>query len=94
MAPHKKNAARPAPTPVQATVHQDKRTNIPTADAREFVAPEVDAPTKLLYRRDPSLDPQLVWKGKDEQDAIDLEVTRARHRERSRADRRCATGAG
>ena len=28
----------------------------------------------MLYPRDPSLDPQLVWKGKDEQDAKDLEV--------------------
>jgi adenine-specific DNA-methyltransferase len=28
----------------------------------------------LRYPRDPSLDPQLVWKGKDEQDATDLLV--------------------
>ena len=28
----------------------------------------------MLYPRDPSLDPQLVWKGKDEQDRQDLEV--------------------
>jgi len=28
----------------------------------------------MLYPRDPSLDPQLVWKGKDEQDAKDLSV--------------------
>jgi len=28
----------------------------------------------LRYPRDPSLDPQLVWKGKDEQDATDLVV--------------------
>ena len=27
-----------------------------------------------LYPRDPSLDPQLVWKGKDKQDAQDLAV--------------------
>ena len=30
----------------------------------------------MLYPRDPSLDPQLVWKGKDEQDARDLAVPR------------------
>jgi adenine-specific DNA-methyltransferase len=30
--------------------------------------------TSLRYPRDPSLDPQLVWKGKDEQDAADLVV--------------------
>ena len=29
---------------------------------------------KMLYPRDPSLDPQLVWKGKDEQDREPLEV--------------------
>ena len=28
----------------------------------------------MLYARDPSLDPQLVWKGKDEQDREPLEV--------------------
>jgi hypothetical protein len=28
----------------------------------------------VRYPRDPTLDPQLVWKGKDEQDARDLEV--------------------
>ena len=28
----------------------------------------------MLYPRDPSLDPQLVWRGKDEQDAAALEV--------------------
>ena len=28
----------------------------------------------MLYPRDPSLDPQLVWKGKDEQDAQELAV--------------------
>ncbi len=28
----------------------------------------------MLYPRDPSLDPQLVWKGKDEQDSKDLAV--------------------
>jgi len=53
------------PTPVEATVHRDKRTNIPTADNQEFVGPEVEAAVKLRWDRDPSLDPQLVWKGKD-----------------------------
>jgi adenine-specific DNA-methyltransferase len=31
-------------------------------------------PKTILYPRDPSLDPQLVWKGKDEQDSQDLAV--------------------
>ena len=61
MAP-KKIPARP--TPVDAIHHSDKRTNIPTADAREFITPEIEAARKVRYARDESLDPQLVWKGK------------------------------
>ena len=32
------------------------------------MAEDEHAPKTMLYPRDPSLDPQLVWKGKDEQD--------------------------
>src|SRR3954468_19035432 len=60
------------PTPVDAITHADKRTNIPTADAHEFVAPEIEQPVDVRYPRDPTLDPQLVWKGKDELDGEDL----------------------
>lgn len=35
---------------------------------------ELKAEQKVIYPRDTSLDPQLVWKGKDEQDSQDLEV--------------------
>ncbi len=48
--------------------------NIPTEELRDFVAEEERPPKAMLYPRDPSLDPQLVWKGKDEQDAKPLEV--------------------
>jgi adenine-specific DNA-methyltransferase len=54
--------------------HKDKRSNIPTEELRDFVADEEIAPQTMLYPRDPSLDPQLVWKGKDEQDREDLAV--------------------
>lgn len=74
MAAKKRAAKKSGSTPVEATVHQDKRANIPTADAQEFMAPEAEQVKTLLYPRDSSLDPQLVWKGKDEQDAEDLEV--------------------
>jgi adenine-specific DNA-methyltransferase len=60
------------PKPVEAITHADKRANLPTADAQEFVAPETEAPIPLRYPRDPTLDPQLVWKGKDELDGEDL----------------------
>jgi adenine-specific DNA-methyltransferase len=60
--------------PVDAIVHVDKRMNLPTADAEDFVTPELDRPRLLLYPRRAELDPQLVWRGKDEQDRQDLEV--------------------
>ena len=59
---------------VEATRHQDKRANIPTTELRDFVTEDELSPTRLRYPRDPSLDPQLVWKGKDEQDGADVEV--------------------
>src|SRR2546426_11420057 len=59
---------------VEAIRHKDKRVNIPTEELRDFVADEESAPKTMLYPRDPSLDPQLVWKGKDEQDRKDLAV--------------------
>jgi len=74
MATRKKTTAAKR-TPVKATKHEkDTRTNIPTAELEKFAEEDEKKPTKLLYPRDPSLDPQLVWKGKDEQDASDLEV--------------------
>ncbi len=57
---------------VDSLRHKDKRANIPTEQLRNF-APD-DAPATMLYPRDPTLDPQLVWKGKDEQDREDLAV--------------------
>src|SRR5437868_5533039 len=62
------------PTPVEAIRHKDKRANIPTEELRDFVAEEELAPKTMLYPRDPSLDPQLVWRGKDDQDRADLAV--------------------
>ena len=59
---------------VDSIRHKDQRSNIPTEELRDFVAPDEKAPKTMLYPRDPSLDPQLVWKGKDEQDAEDLTV--------------------
>ncbi len=62
------------PTPVETIKHKDARVNIPTEELRDFVADDEKAPRRVLYPRDPSLDPQLVWKGKDEQDAHPLDV--------------------
>lgn len=60
--------------PVESIKHSDKRANIPTKELSDFVEDDEKKPKTLLYPRDPSLDPQLVWKGKDEQDSGDLEV--------------------
>jgi adenine-specific DNA-methyltransferase len=69
--PTKKNNGS---TPVESIRHKDKRKNIPTEELRDFVAEDEQSPKTLLYPRDPSLDPQLVWKGKDEQDSAELAV--------------------
>ena len=64
-----------SPTEITSIRHkQDTRVNIPTEELRDFVAEDEKAPKSMLYPRDPSLDPQLVWKGKDEQDQTALEV--------------------
>ena len=59
---------------VESIRHKDKRANIPTEELRDFVSDEELAPRTMLYPRDPSLDPQLVWKGKDKQDRENLAV--------------------
>ena len=71
--------ARPAkpkgPTEVTAYDHDETRRNIPTADAAATFYDETkDALPPLRYPRNPDLDPQLVWKGKDEQDGEDRVV--------------------
>jgi adenine-specific DNA-methyltransferase len=74
MPPKKKPATPKLSTPVDSVAHKDKRANIPTEELRDFIAYEEKAPNTVLYPRDPSLDPQLVWKGKDEQDSQYLAV--------------------
>jgi adenine-specific DNA-methyltransferase len=70
----KKKDATPAVPDLDAIRHKETRANIPTEELRDFVADDEAKPSKMLYPRDPSLDPQLVWKGKDEQDREPLEV--------------------
>jgi adenine-specific DNA-methyltransferase len=64
-----------ASTPVTATHHpHERRMNIPTAELESLARDEERAPGHVLYPRNLDLDPQLVWKGKDEQDAHPLDV--------------------
>jgi len=75
MMARKKKEPTPAFPEIEANRHHDTRKNIPTEELRDFVADDDETkPPKMLYPRDPSLDPQLVWKGKDEQDREPLEV--------------------
>jgi adenine-specific DNA-methyltransferase len=75
---------------VDALKHSDdKRKNIPTAEYQSLMADEARKPVQVNYpratsnadglqaekqQRNRDLDPQLVWRGKDEQDWTDLVV--------------------
>ncbi len=61
---------------VETFTHKaDSRRNIPTAECHSVLSDSDKAPIRVAYeRRNRDLDPQLVWRGKDEQDASDLVV--------------------
>jgi len=69
-----KNKKTKGKTPIESVKHKDKRSNIPTRELQNFVKEDETKPKVVRYPRDPSLDPQLVWKGKDELDSQDLTV--------------------
>ena len=72
MAGGKKKKAKSVET---LTHGEAARRNIPTAEFHSVIADEDKAPIRVAYeRRNRDLDPQLVWRGKDEQDAADLVV--------------------
>jgi adenine-specific DNA-methyltransferase len=61
---------------VESLKHDDaKRKNIPTAEYQSVLQKEEQSAVRVAYeRRNRDLDPQLVWRGKDEQDWSDLVV--------------------
>ncbi|MHB8655822.1 MAG: site-specific DNA-methyltransferase [Terriglobia bacterium] len=61
---------------VEALKHDEaKRKNIPTAEFQSVLQKKEQDPVRIAYeRRNRDLDPQLVWRGKDEQDWSDLVV--------------------
>src|SRR5215218_3450335 len=61
---------------VEALKHDEaSRRNIPTAEYQSIMNREQQDPVQVAYeRRNRDLDPQLVWRGKDEQDWSDLVV--------------------
>ena len=65
----------PTPKSVETLKHDEaKRKNIPTAEHQSVIQKEQEAPRTVKYPRNTDLDPQLVWRGKDEQDWSDLVV--------------------
>ena len=64
-----------APKAVETLLHTEaRRKNIPTAEHQSVVDKVQDRARTLRYPRNTDLDPQLVWRGKDEQDWSDLVV--------------------
>ncbi len=64
------------PKKVDNLKHSDAtRKNIPSAEHQPIVDDDLKSPIQVAYeRRNRDLDPQLVWRGKDEQDESDLVV--------------------
>ena len=71
-----KRRTRKNPIEVTTITHDEaSRRNIPTAEYRSVMEKGDQRPIQVAYqRRNRDLDPQLVWRGKDEQDWSDLVV--------------------
>jgi adenine-specific DNA-methyltransferase len=70
-------AKKPASYLEVETLRHDEATrkNIPTAEHQSVMEKNEQSPVRVAYdRRNRDLDPQLVWRGKDEQDWSDLVV--------------------
>jgi adenine-specific DNA-methyltransferase len=53
-------------TPIDPITHPDDRVNIPTPELAPMMDPEDAKPIKAAYNlRNPDLDPQIIWRGKD-----------------------------
>src|SRR2546425_9198214 len=67
---------QPTAKTVETIKHEDAtRKNIPTAEYQSVMQKNEQSPVRVAYgRRNRDLDPQLVWRGKDEQDWSDLVV--------------------
>jgi adenine-specific DNA-methyltransferase len=69
--------AKKSPTlkSVETLKHDEaKRKNIPTAEHQSVLNQDDATPRRVKYPRNTDLDPQLVWRGKDEQDWSELVV--------------------
>ena len=69
-------ATRKSTRTVETVTHgQTSRRNIPTAEHEPVMADDDRSPVEVAYeRRNRDLDPQLVWRGKDDQNWSDVVV--------------------
>ncbi|MCK4622476.1 MAG: site-specific DNA-methyltransferase [Desulfuromonadales bacterium] len=69
-------AKKPTIKSVESLTHEEAtRKNIPTAEHQSIMYDADKSPIQVAYeRRNRDLDPQLIWRGKDEQDWSDLVV--------------------
>src|SRR2546421_9631772 len=76
MAKSNRPKKQPSKKTVEALRHEEAtRKNIPTAEYQSVLQKETQDPVRVAYeRRNRDLDPQLVWRGKDQQDWSDLVV--------------------
>jgi len=78
--PAKKNPPEKAPKPakgktVATLCHDAKRKNLPTVEYESLMRQEEKSPIEVAYeRRNRDLDPQFVWRGKDDEDWSSLVV--------------------
>ncbi len=63
-------------TPIDPITHDDERVNIPTPELAPMMDPDDAKPIKVAYQqRNPDLDPQLIWRGKDiDQEAVTVDA--------------------
>jgi adenine-specific DNA-methyltransferase len=71
-----KTPSIPKQKTIETLTHDEaSRKNIPTAEYQSVMRTDEQSPIRVAYeRRNRDLDPQLVWRGKDEQDWSDLVV--------------------
>ena len=66
---------KPSKTVETLTHDEARRRNLPSAEHQPLMREEEQTPVRVAYeRRNRDLDPQFVWRGKDEQDLADLVV--------------------
>ena len=73
--PGSKSSNNKSDSGVSTITHTEAtRKNNPTAEMGQLMEKDLQLPKKVTYERNPDLDPQLVWRGKDLTNSSDLVV--------------------